>query len=141
MFYSRKTNSRINKLHERTLRLVYSDYESTFQDLLIFYWWSFTVHHYSIQTLAIELYKVNNNISQTIIWEFFTRNNNGYYLLSKSDSVIPQIRSVLKGSNSIRYFGPVIWNLIPEELEKHNLNWNKQNKTVHVEFVEITCIT
>ena len=34
MFYSRKTNNRINKLHERALRLVYSDYESTFEDLL-----------------------------------------------------------------------------------------------------------
>ena len=34
MFYSRKTNNRINKLHERALRLVYIDYESTFEDLL-----------------------------------------------------------------------------------------------------------
>ena len=34
MFYSRKTNNRINKLHERALRLVYDDYESTFEDLL-----------------------------------------------------------------------------------------------------------
>ena len=116
MFYSRKTNNRINKLHERALRLVYSDYESTFEDLLTKDG-SFTVHHYNIQTLAIELYKVYNNISQTIFGELFTRNNNGYYLRSKSDFVIPQIRTVLKGSNSIRYFGPIIWNLIPEELK------------------------
>ena len=34
MFYSRKTNNRINKFLERVLRLVYSDYESTFEDLL-----------------------------------------------------------------------------------------------------------
>ena len=34
MFYSRKTNNRINKLHQRALRLVYDDYESTFEDLL-----------------------------------------------------------------------------------------------------------
>ena len=46
------------------LRLVYSDYESTFEDLLKKDG-SFTVHHYNIQTLAIELYKVYNNISQT----------------------------------------------------------------------------
>ena len=116
MFYSRKTNNRINKFLERVLRLVYSDYESTFEDLLTKDG-SFTVHHYNIQTLAIELYKVYNNISQTIFGELFTINNNGYYLRSKSDFVIPQIRTVLKGSNSIRYFGPIIWNLIPEELK------------------------
>ena len=116
MFYSRKTNNRINKLHERPLRLVYRDYESTFEDLLTKDG-SFTVHHYSIQTLATELYKVYNNISQTTFEELFTRNNNGYYLRSKSDFVFPQIRTVLKGSNSIRCFGPIIWNLIPEELK------------------------
>ena len=116
MFYSRKTNNRINKLHERPLRLVYRDYESTFEDLLTKDG-SFTVHHYNIQTLAKELYKVYNNISQTTFGELFTRNNNGYYLRSKSDFVFPQIRTVLKGSNSIRCFGPIIWNLIPEELK------------------------
>ena len=79
MFYSRKTNDRINKLHERALRLVHSDYESTFEDLLTKDG-SFTVHHYNIQTLATELCKVYNNISQTIFGELFTRNNNGYYL-------------------------------------------------------------
>ena len=62
MFYSRKTNNRINKLDETALRLVYSDYESTFEDLLTKDG-SFTVHHYNIQTLAIELYKVYNYIS------------------------------------------------------------------------------
>ena len=62
MFYSRKTNNRINKLDEMALRLVYSDYESTFEDLLTKDG-SFTVHHYNIQTLAIELYKVYNYIS------------------------------------------------------------------------------
>ena len=69
MFYSRKTNDRINQLHERALRLVYSDYEPTFEDFLTKDG-SFTDHHYNIQTLAIELYKVYNNISQTGLGEF-----------------------------------------------------------------------
>ena len=116
MFYSVKTNNRINKLHERALRLVYSDCGSTFEHLLTRHG-SFTVHHYNNQTLTIELYKVYNNISQTIFGELLTRNNNGNYLRSKSNLVILQIRTVLKGSNSIRYFGPIIWNLIPEKLK------------------------
>ena len=47
IFYSRKTNNRINKLHERTLRLVYNDYKSTFADFLAKDG-SFTIHHYKI---------------------------------------------------------------------------------------------
>ena len=46
----------------------------------------------------------------------YTRNNNGYYLHSKSDFVILQIRTVLKELNS----GQIIWNLIPEEPKKYN---------------------
>ena len=80
MFYSRKTNNRINKHRKRALRLVYNDYESTFEDLLTKDG-SFTIHHYKIQTLPMELYKVYNNISQTIFGELLTRNNDGYYLL------------------------------------------------------------
>ena len=34
MFYNRTTNNKINKLHERALRLVYDDYLSAFEELL-----------------------------------------------------------------------------------------------------------
>ena len=34
MFYNRTTNSKLNKLHERVLRLVYDDYLSAFEELL-----------------------------------------------------------------------------------------------------------
>ena len=34
MFHSRKLNSRVNKIQERALRLVYNDKSSNFQQLL-----------------------------------------------------------------------------------------------------------
>ena len=34
MFCQRSSNTRINRLHERALRIVYNDNESTFEDLL-----------------------------------------------------------------------------------------------------------
>ena len=57
MFYNRTTSNKINKLHERALRLVYDDYLSAFEELLEKDN-SFTLHHYNIQTLCIELCKV-----------------------------------------------------------------------------------
>ena len=95
MFYSTRTNNRITKLHERALRLIYSDYESTFEGLLTKDG-SFTAHHCNIQTLAIELYKVYNNISQAILEELLT-----ILILfhNFSDFVITPIKTVLKASN------------------------------------------
>ena len=53
MFCSRKSNNRINKLHERALRLVYDDYKTSFLELLAIDG-SFTAYHTNIQTLLLE---------------------------------------------------------------------------------------
>ena len=62
MFHSRPTNSKINRLHERALRIVYDDDVSTFDQLLAMDK-SFCIHHENIQRLSIETYKALDNIS------------------------------------------------------------------------------
>ena len=69
MFHSRTTGNKINKLHERP----------TFEELLEKDH-SFTVHHYNIQTLCIELYKVFTGQSKTIFSDLFERKNISYSL-------------------------------------------------------------
>ena len=66
MFHSRRLNNRINKIHERALRLVYQDDHLTYEQLLHMDG-SYTIHERNIQTLAIELYKIINGISPAIM--------------------------------------------------------------------------
>ena len=56
MFHNRTMNNRINKLHERALRIAYKDNELTFKQLLTKDN-SFTVHERNLQRLATEIYK------------------------------------------------------------------------------------
>ena len=63
MFCSRKLNKEINYIHEKLLRLVYNDYTNTFEDLLVNDK-SVSIHHYNIQRVAIEMFKVKNNLSR-----------------------------------------------------------------------------
>ena len=66
MFHSRWLNNRINKIHEKALRLVYNDNQSTFSELLIKDI-SMTIHERNLQSLAIEVYKSRNNLSPVIM--------------------------------------------------------------------------
>ena len=59
MFCGRNLNNQINNLHERSLKIVYSDHESSFQELLKLDN-SASIHHKNIRLLAIKLFKVKN---------------------------------------------------------------------------------
>ena len=115
MFRSQKRNHKINLLHERALRMIYNDQISSFQELLDkdnF----FTVNHFNIQSLAIEMFKVISNIAATIIDDLFTTYHS-YNIGSKSKFVVPSVCTVHNGQNSLQCYGPFIWNMIPGSIK------------------------
>ena len=63
VYHSRTLNKRINKIHERALRIIYNDSKLT-SDELLHKDNSLIIHERNIQALAIEMYKIMNNISQ-----------------------------------------------------------------------------
>ena len=64
MCHSRIVSNKINKLHKRTLRLVYNDKQLTFEELLDKDK-SLRFHDQMLQVLAAEMYKVYSNVTQT----------------------------------------------------------------------------
>ena len=66
MCHSRTVNNKINRLHERCLRIVHSDKTSSFEKLLEKDG-SVTIHNRNLQTLATEMFKVYKNLSPAII--------------------------------------------------------------------------
>ena len=73
MFHGRQIN-KINKLHERALRIVYNDTIMSFEELLVKDK-TFTTHYQNTQSLAIDIYKAVNNLPGGNLSEFFVRNN------------------------------------------------------------------
>ena len=82
MFHNRTLNNKINRLHERTLRIVYKNDNLTFQELLEKDN-SITIHQKNLQRLATEMYKVKSNIASLPMQESFTEQINEHDLRNK----------------------------------------------------------
>ena len=114
MFHSRKLNHKINHIHERALRLVYNDYTSTFENLLLMDG-SASIHHRNIQKVATEMFKAKSNLSPELTQTIFQRNE-VLNLRSNNTFLRPKVNTAYNGEGSLRSFGPIVWNnLLPNK--------------------------
>ena len=114
MFHSRNLNNRINKIHKRSLRLVYNDNVSSFNELLNTDK-SVTIHERNLQELAIEIFKDLNGLSPKFMEEVFSVKRNIKYC-SKFIFNSRNIRTVHYGTETISYIGPKLWQMIPSDI-------------------------
>ena len=77
MFHDRGLNNKINKLHERALRIVYRDDVSNFDELLKMDN-SLTIHHRNIHTSAIEMFKCLRGIGPELLNDIFVKKDGTY---------------------------------------------------------------
>ena len=117
MFHNRTLNNKINKLHERALRIVYKNNELTFQEMLEKDN-SVMIHHKNLQKLASEMYKIKNKISPIPMQELFTEKTHQYDLRDENTWEIDNLRTVKYGSDTIRNMGPKTWELVPNDIKE-----------------------
>ena len=73
-------NAKINRLHEKCLRLIYNDKKFSFQEMLDRDK-SVNIHHKHLQQLSIEMFKVVKGLSPEIFSNLFSeKESSGYNL-------------------------------------------------------------
>ena len=106
MFHSTRQNNKISNVREKTLRILYSEYKSTFQELLAKDA-SFPVYHRNIQTLEIEIYKHIHGLSPAILGEVFKTNRTIPYNLRRQKDFSSRIPKTVKyGTETISFLAP-----------------------------------
>ena len=116
MRHCRENNSKINRLHERCLRTIYNDKQSSFNELLQKDG-SISIHEQNLQVLATATYKISNSLSTPLMKNIFPINRNPYNLRQKSQFSRPRINTVYHGTESISNLGPKIWDLVQSNLK------------------------
>ena len=77
------------------------------------------VHHKNIQTLAIELHKVKNNLSNQIMQGILGKRyqNLDCNFRFQTDFILPGVNSTYFGLHSLKSFSSKTWNVILDEIK------------------------
>ena len=106
MFHNRALNNRINKIHERALRLVCQNKNLSFSELLELDN-AVTIHHRNLQVLVTEILKIKNNLSPEIMKQVFDFQELYYNIRSETSQFRSErIKTTHHGIQSVKFLGP-----------------------------------
>ena len=92
-FCGEVNTKKIEKIQERALRFIYSDYSSSYESLLIkFQLPSLKVRR--MRTIALESFKILNNLSPAYLNDLLTVKNHSYNFRYQKTVEVPQVRTV-----------------------------------------------
>ena len=107
MLHIRLINNEINRLNEIVWRIICSDLESSFENLLEKNG-AVSIHVKNLQILATEMFKISKNSSAPLMSELFHQKINHYDLRNPYEFSLPDVNTVFYGQGSISYLGPLI---------------------------------
>ena len=116
MFLSRGLNNKINRIHERALRITYNDKSSSFQKLfekdnpVI-------IHNRNIKILATETYKFLQGLSPPLMNEIFVERNNNYSLRGNNVLTRRRVNSMRYDTETVSFLAPKIWDILPKDIK------------------------
>ena len=98
MFSQRKANNLINRIHERSVRIVSGDNQNNFEDLLEK---NKEIYQRNLQVLMIEVFKIINGYAPLIIDNFFIFRENTHNLRNFQIILNENKKTVRYGSEKI----------------------------------------
>ena len=103
---------KIERIHERSLRVLLNDYKSDYNNLLnIANRTSMSITRH--RQLAIEIFKTLNNMNPSYMKNIFMKKNYRENSRYPGNLFVQKISAFTYGENSLKSLGPQIWNSLP----------------------------
>ena len=105
----------INKIHHRTLQVVYNECNKSCKELLQLNN-NVSIHQKHLHYLALEVFKSLMHLNQEFIWSHFSENPIPYDLRKGAKEFLPPVKSFHLGLNSVHFRGYILWNNLPPSI-------------------------
>ena len=127
MFHSWSLDNKMNRIHEKALRIIYNDRPSSFKELLHEDNYV-TMHHKIIRNLAFETIKFLHGLSTLILNEVFVEQDCDYNLGSINFLNRRRIKSVRYATKSVLFLAPKICDILPKKIKDSKMVNNLKAK-------------
>ena len=138
MFCRKTLYHKIEKIHHRTLKVIYQSEES-YENLLLESN-SVSIHQRHLRFLVTEIYKSTTQINPEFMWPYFTYNNISYNLRKGPILYLPSTHSTYYGTNSVHFRGSLIWNNLPRDIKSSKLLSEFKTKIKNFGNIDCGCV-
>ena len=109
MCCNRSLNTRMNRLHEQCLWIIYNEKKKTNFNELLAKDSSASIHHQNFQKFVVEIFDFSRVLSLEIVTELFQfREPIPYELRRSSQFQLSFVHLVFSGTGSLKFLGPKI---------------------------------
>ena len=113
LFCNKKSKNKIEKINERALRIIHTDYSLNYNDLLKKDE-DTTIHINMIRNLALEVYKTLNKLNPPFMQNLFEEKHTKYDLRGIKSLDIPKVNTTKYGIQIFEISWAKTWNSLPD---------------------------
>ena len=128
-FCGKVNNGKLEKIHERSLRIIYKDYTSTYDDL-ISQSGTDSILVSRLKKILLEVFKTLQNKNPDYLNSLFVLNETPYDMRNNMSLTQPKRKTSTYGLRSFSYIGAKLWNDLDCSLENFHDMTLKDFKTV-----------
>ena len=138
MFCRKTFYSKIEKIHHKTLKVIYES-NDTYENLLL-QSNTVSVHQRHLRFSMAEIYKRISQLNPQFMWSFFTHKDMPYKLRKGPILGLPKTRLFCYGTNAIHFRGCLIWNNLPAVVKSSDSLFEFKNKIRNIGDIDCGCL-
>ena len=137
MFCRKTLISKIEKIHHKTLKVIYES-NDTYDNLLL-QSNTVSVHQRHLRFLMTEIYKSTSQLNPEFIWYYFTHEDMPYNLRKVPNLGLPKTHLFYYGTNAAHFRGSLIWNNLLAVAKSSDSFFELKNKIKNIGDIDCRC--